>query len=288
MNHTVCSGMPPKVGRRERAQPQKKTCEQHAAAHGQTQGNRPYLGHQHPSEDQTAQTDTQPQQRNAALGLHRIAETQLCGGTSHVLRQPDQFDPVAGIEFGSAPHGDLHTRPHDGPDIDPVHEFSRQDLSDPLPGSPLAIDHDRKDLNGKIRQCRIGHFGTDPLLFADDVFAATADDQLIARTDHCPGCHLIDDLPLLAEPFDENTLSVALHDGFEFVDGTPALEPFVIGAENPENDLPGRRVEAGFQADVFAHLLLQIARRLLHLRHAAQQPGSIELNTHAEPAVPKM
>ena len=153
-----------------------------------------------------------------------------------------------------------------------MHEFSRQDLSDPLPGSPLAIDHDRKDLNGKIRQCRIGHFGTDPLLFADDVFAATADDQLIARTDHCPGCHLIDDLPLLAEPFDENTLSVALHDGFEFVDGTPALEPFVIGAENPENDLPGRRVEAGFQADVFAHLLLQIARRLLHLRHAAQQP----------------
>ena len=131
-----------------------KTCEQHAAAHGQTQGNRPYLGHQHPSEDQTAQTDTQPQQRNASLGLHRIAETQLCGGTSHVLRQPDQFDSVAGIQFRTAPHGDLHTRPHDGPDIDPVHEFSRQDLSDPLPGSPLAIDHDRKDLNGKIRQCR--------------------------------------------------------------------------------------------------------------------------------------
>jgi hypothetical protein len=155
-----------------------------------------------------------------------------------------------------------------------VHKFSRQDLSDPLPGSPLAIDHDRKDLNGKIRQCRIGHFGTDPLLFADDVFAAAADDQLIARTDHCPGCHLIDDLPLLAEPFDENTLFVALHDGFEFVDGTSALEPFVIGAENPENDLPGRRVESGLQAEVFAHLLLQITRRLLHLRHAAQQPGS--------------
>lgn len=105
-----------------------KAGDQHAAAHRKAQRHGPDTGHQQPAEEQSAQKDAQPHQRHPRLFRDRIAEPERRRGAAHVLRQADQFEPVAGIELAAGQHRNLHAGTQDRTDIHTVHFFPMQNV----------------------------------------------------------------------------------------------------------------------------------------------------------------
>lgn len=173
----------------------KKAGDQHAAAHRKAQRHGPDTGHQQPAEEQSAQKDAQPHQRHPRLFRDRIAEPERRRGAAHVLRQADQFEPVAGIELAAGQHRNLHAGTQDRTDIHTVHFFPFQNIAHILPRRSALAHHHGQALHREVRQLRVLDLRTDPILLLDHILTAAAHHERIAGIDRRAGRHVVDDAP---------------------------------------------------------------------------------------------